>query len=61
MSSWQSISWKKNFWWQNEVEAGIHAKYMYVPICVVKHIGVDAKSENVPGSHNQVKGQLSAK
>ena len=30
--------------------AGIHAKY--VLICVVKPIGVDAKSENVPVSQN---------
>ena len=42
--SWQSISRKKKFWWQNGVEVGIHAKY--VPICVVKPIEVDAKSEN---------------
>ena len=35
----------KNFCWQNGVEAGIHANY--VPICEVKPIGVDAKSENV--------------
>ena len=41
---------KKNFWWLNGVEAGIHAKY--VLICVVKPIGVDAKSENVPVSQN---------
>ena len=31
------------------VEAAIHAKY--VLSCVVKQIGVDAKSENVPKSH----------
>ena len=37
---------KKNFWWQNGVDADIHAKY--VPICVVNSIRVDAKSENVP-------------
>ena len=41
---------KKNFRRQNGVEAGIHANY--VSICVVKPIGVDAKSENVPGSQN---------
>ena len=41
---------EKNFRWQNWVEAGIRAKY--VPICVVKPIGVDAKSENVPGIQN---------
>ena len=35
-----------NFWWQNGVEAGIHATYD--PICVVKPIGVDTKSETVP-------------
>ena len=32
------------------VEAGIHAKYVIA--CVVKPIGVDAKSENVPVSQN---------
>ena len=37
---------KKHFGWHNGVEAGIHAKY--IPICVVKPIGVDAKSENFP-------------
>ena len=35
---------KKNFLWQNEEEAGIHAKY--ISICTVEPIGVDAKSEN---------------
>ena len=35
---------------QNGGEAGIHANY--VLICVVKPIGVDAKSENVPVSQN---------
>ena len=46
---------KKNFSWQNGVEAGIHAKYVLT--CVVKQIGVDAKSENVPKSH-LILGQL---
>ena len=41
---------KKNFSWQYRVEAGIHAKY--IPICVVKLIGVNAKSENVPMTQN---------
>ena len=41
---------KKNFWWQNGVEAGIHAKYVLT--YVVKPIGVDANSENVPVSQN---------
>ena len=43
----------------NGVEAGINAKF--VPIYVVKLIRVDAKSENVPMTQNQVKGQLGAK
>ena len=33
-----------------KIEAGIHAKYVLT--CVVKPIGVDAKSENVPVSQN---------
>ena len=37
----------------------IHANYVY--ICVVTIIGVDAKSGNVPGAQNKVKGQLGAK
>ena len=41
------------------VEAGIQVNY--VPLCVEKLIWVDAKSENVPGSQNKVKGQLGAK
>ena len=41
------------------VEAGIYAGY--VPICVVKPIGVDAKSGNISGSHNWVKGHPGAK
>ena len=36
-------------------------RHKYVPIYVVKQIGVDAKSENVHGSQNKVKGQLGAK
>ena len=32
------------------IEAGIHAKY--VPIWLVKPIGVDAMSENVPMTQN---------
>ena len=51
--SWLSIKTKCayfHFWSQNGVEADTHANY--VPICAVKLIGVDAKSENVPGSPN---------
>ena len=50
---------KKFFWWQNWVHYGIHAHS--TPWYVVKHVQVDAKSENASESQNKVKGQLSAK
>ena len=37
-------------WWQSGVEADLHANY--VSLCVVKLIGVEAKSGNVHGSQN---------